>query len=206
MTYQKLREIFRAHESTSTDTHLTAYITFAPESFGPEANYSEVERTYAISSDSKAFLPNIGGYSIFGSCLDGKTDPCLRLDYQMAEESGGKTGWVVEDCCLVAYLLICTNERNIQQPKLFYAHEVAAEAMLKEMCKEGNLIYEDAQDVYDRDGGEFQDDDFGFTANSAWLNAETGNWDWQIREMRIYSPTHIIFGNMEDEARNGAAV
>ncbi len=185
MTYKELRTLLREHENSNPNSHLTAYITFAPESFGSEVAYSEVERTYAISSNNKAFQPNMGGYSIFGSCLDGKTDPCLRLDYQMAEENGGKNGWIVEDCCLIAYLLICTNERNIQQLKLFYAHEVAAETMLREMCKEGNLIYEDAQAVYDRDGGEFQDDEFGFTQNSAWLNAETGNWDWKICEVHI---------------------
>lgn len=199
MNYRELRNLFREHEHSNPDTHLTAYITFAPESFGPEVDYSVVERTYMISSNNKAFQPNMGGYSIFGSCLDGKTDPCLRLDYQMAEENGGKNGWLVEDCCIVAYLLICTNERDIQQPKLFYAQEAAAETMLRELCKEGNLIYEDAQDVYDRDSGEFQDDGFGFSKNSAWLNAETGNWDWQIREMQIYNLHGIHVGAMEEK-------
>ena len=52
-------------------------------------------RTYAVSSDNKAFRPNIGGYSIYASSLDG-SDPCVRLEQYMASEYGGKNGWQIE--------------------------------------------------------------------------------------------------------------
>ena len=52
-----------------------------------------------ISSDNKAFWPNMGGYSIFGYCLDG-TDQGVRLDYYMAEERD-INGWKVEDCYIL---------------------------------------------------------------------------------------------------------
>ena len=52
---------------------------------------SEFERTYAISSDNKAFQSGMGGYSIYGRSLDG-ADPCLRMEGLMAAERGGKDG------------------------------------------------------------------------------------------------------------------
>lgn len=105
MNYSKLKTLFCKHESENPSTHLTAYITFS--SFGPEntKEYPWEARTYAVSSDNKAFQPNMGGYSIFGSCLDG-TDRCVRLEAYMAEERGGKNGWAVEDCCIVGYMLM----------------------------------------------------------------------------------------------------
>ena len=39
----------------------------------------------------------MGGYSIYGSALDG-TDPCVRLEQYMAVERGGKNGWKIERC------------------------------------------------------------------------------------------------------------
>ena len=39
----------------------------------------------------------MGGYSIYGYCLDG-TDPCVRLDRYMAVEHGGVDGWKIERC------------------------------------------------------------------------------------------------------------
>ena len=42
-------------------------------------------RTYAFGGDEKAFLVNMGGYSIYGSCLDGR-DPAVRLERYMAAE------------------------------------------------------------------------------------------------------------------------
>ncbi len=93
MTYQKLREYFRAAERHNQ--HLTGYIVFSPASFDKE--YSLEARTYVVSSDNKAFQPNMGGYSIFASALDG-TDPCVRLERYMASERGGPNGWQIERC------------------------------------------------------------------------------------------------------------
>ena len=39
----------------------------------------------------------MGGYSIFGSSLDG-TDMHVRLDLYMADERGEKDGWKIERC------------------------------------------------------------------------------------------------------------
>lgn len=58
-------------------------------------------RTYAVSSDNKAFRPNIGGYSIYASSLDG-SDPCVRLEQYMASEYGGKNGWQIERCYMMS--------------------------------------------------------------------------------------------------------
>ena len=41
----------------------------------------------------------MGGYSIFGNCLDG-TDQGVRLDWYMAEERD-INGWKVEDCYIL---------------------------------------------------------------------------------------------------------
>lgn len=98
ISYRELKEIFYQHESTHPKNHLTAHIVFTPESFTED--YSEESRTYIVSSNNKAFQPNMGGYSIFGDCLDG-TDPCLRVSNYMKAEHGGESGWVVDYCYLV---------------------------------------------------------------------------------------------------------
>lgn len=97
MTYQELKKIFIAHEANKPIGHLTAFITFTEDSF--REPYSKTERTYVISSDNKAFHPNMSGYSVIGNCLDG-TDMGVRLEAYMKEEKGGPTGWEVEDCSI----------------------------------------------------------------------------------------------------------
>lgn len=100
MDYKDLKNIFIAHESQepAPKEHLVGHIVFAAKSFKKE--YSEVSRTYAVSSDNKAFKPDAVGYSIYGYCLDGSDDGA-RLDRVMAEEAGGPEGWVVESCRLI---------------------------------------------------------------------------------------------------------
>lgn len=97
ITYAQLSAIFREHERTHTGKHLTGAIIFTKDSFTKE--YSEASRTYLVSSNNKAFLPNMGGYSIYGSALDG-SDPMVRLENYMAEERGGENGWKVDYCYL----------------------------------------------------------------------------------------------------------
>ena len=97
MTYWKLREYFRTAERQGQ--HLTGYIVFSPASF--ERKYPLESRTYAVSSDNKAFQPNMGGYSIYASSLDG-SDPLVRLERYMAAERGGKDGWQIERCYMMA--------------------------------------------------------------------------------------------------------
>ena len=112
MTYWKLREYFRAAERQGQ--HLTGYIVFSPASF--EQPYPLEARTYRVSSNNKAFQPSMGGYSIYASSLDG-SDPLVRLEQYMAAEYGGKDGWQVERCYMMADELerakdLLKNERN----------------------------------------------------------------------------------------------
>lgn len=97
MTYATMRSYFRAAERARQ--HLSGFIVFSPASFDKE--YSVESRTYAVSSDNKAFRPNMGGYSIYASALDG-SDPCVRLEQYMASEYGGKNGWQIERCYMMS--------------------------------------------------------------------------------------------------------
>ena len=92
LTYSELADRFRNAESEGKK-HLTGYIVFSQESFNKP--YDEKSRTYAVSSDNKAFKAGLGGYSIYGSCLDG-SDPCVRLDGYMR----GENAWKIEKCYL----------------------------------------------------------------------------------------------------------
>ena len=96
LPYGKMKELFRKAERAGT--HVCGYITFMQDCF--TVQYSERSRTYAVSSGNKAFQPNMGGYSVYGSCLDG-TDPCVRLEQYMAVERGGEKGWSVERCYML---------------------------------------------------------------------------------------------------------
>ena len=98
MDYSELKQIFRELKATSPKDDLTTHIIFTEDSFNQP--YSLLSRTYAISSDNKAFWPNMGGYSIFGYCLDVTSDQGVRLDYYMAEERD-PSGWKVEDCYIL---------------------------------------------------------------------------------------------------------
>ena len=90
MAYGDMVAKFREAESAGRGKqHLTGYVVFTQDSFQKE--YSELSRTYAISSDNKAFIPNMGGYSIYASCLDG-TNTCVRWEQYKANEYGGADG------------------------------------------------------------------------------------------------------------------
>ena len=94
MTYAEMASRFREAESNHSNS-LTGFIVFTADSF--EEEYSEASRTYAVSSNNKAFMPGMGGYSIYGSSLDG-TDRNVRLERYMANEKGGADGWKIERC------------------------------------------------------------------------------------------------------------
>lgn len=96
MDYTELKNKFCRAEDNGQ--HLVGHIVFTAETFNEPL--SEFERTYAISSDNKAFQSGMGGYSIYGRSLDG-VDPCLRMDGLMSAERGGKDGWKIEKCFLV---------------------------------------------------------------------------------------------------------
>lgn len=111
LTYSELADRFRNAESEGKK-HLTGYIVFSQESFNKP--YDEKSRTYAVSSDNKAFKAGLGGYSIYGSCLDG-SDPCVRLDGYMR----GENAWKIEKC----YLKEASREMlDIICGKFFFCH------------------------------------------------------------------------------------
>lgn len=102
MTYRELKQRFCKLKCESPHEDLTAHIVFTADSFLEEYGH-RMCRTYVITSDNKAFRPNMGGYSIFGCSLDG-SDIGVRLDQYMAEERGGKNGWKVETCYILEEL------------------------------------------------------------------------------------------------------
>ena len=65
-----------------------------------EYNYSLESRSYVVSSYNKAFIASMGGYSIYGSSLDG-SDKGVRWEQYMEEEYAGKGGWRVDYCYLI---------------------------------------------------------------------------------------------------------
>ena len=68
---------------------------FTEDSF--DKTYPIEARTYMVSSNNKAFQDGMGGYSIYGSSVDGE-DLCVRLDGYMKDEHGGANGWKIEKC------------------------------------------------------------------------------------------------------------
>ena len=97
ISYGAMAALFRLHEARRPHDHLYGCIVFTEDSFS--IPYSLESRTYAISSNNKAYLPNMGGYSIYGSAIDG-SDPGVRLEAYMADEHGGPDGWRVDYCYL----------------------------------------------------------------------------------------------------------
>lgn len=92
-----LRQFNKAHGITlqgQDGPSCTMAVVFTPDSFDKE--YSLDARTYLIHNSSKAFLPNLGGYSMFSNCLDG-TDDGVRLEQYVKEEGRGGT-WKVDYC------------------------------------------------------------------------------------------------------------
>lgn len=94
MSYAELKKRFQQAEASGKE-HLTGFIVFTKDSFTQD--YPEGSRTYVVSSNNKAFIPGMGGYSIFATALDG-TDAGVRLDWYMADEHGGDHGWKIERC------------------------------------------------------------------------------------------------------------
>lgn len=209
MEYKELHKIFCEHERSMPEGHLTAYITFSSDSFGADTNYSEWERTYIVSSNNKAFQPGKGGYSIFGSCLDGKSDPCLRLDRYMAEEHGGENGWIVEDCCLVGWMVSTFQAwrdypEELKEQQLYYSHTGALDAMMQKLCEKGGLDMNAMKFKYSIQQGRIRDDDYWLDGRHAILYNDTPNkWSWDIRIVRIYGLLKIVFGDIKGDKKNG---
>lgn len=101
MTYTEWKAAMRAHEQDCPAEHLTGILVFTQDSF--DRVFPRLSRAYLVGSNNKAFQPNMGGYSIFASCLDG-TDPCVRLERLMAAETGRAGDWKIEDCFILEQL------------------------------------------------------------------------------------------------------
>ena len=90
MSYPELSTLFSSVNDKGLSP-ITGYIVFTADSF--DKDYSETSRTYCVSSNNKAYQSGMGGYSIYGSCLDG-TDSCIRLEGYMR----GENSWKIEKC------------------------------------------------------------------------------------------------------------
>lgn len=116
MTYSEMKNTFQELKRSSPREDLTAHIIFTEDSFA--APYPLLSRTYLVSSDNKAFWPNIGGYSIFAYCLDKNSDQGVRLDWYMADE-GNANGWKVQECYILErmrYVDSIPGLARVQQP------------------------------------------------------------------------------------------
>lgn len=90
LSYREMSDVFH-HVNDKHKEPVCGYIVFSPDSF--DRPYSEQSRTYVVSSDNKAYIAGAGGYSIFGSCLDG-SDQNIRLELYMH----GDGAWKIERC------------------------------------------------------------------------------------------------------------
>ena len=102
--------------------------------------YTEEQRTYVVSSNNKAFIEGMGGYSIYASSLDG-SDKCVRLEAYMADEHGGKDGWKIEKC----YVKDDSNREmlDIIAGKFFIAYAPIESEKFLSMPKELTRKYEE---------------------------------------------------------------
>lgn len=103
LSYREMSDVFH-HVNDKHKEPVCGYIVFSPDSF--DKAYSEQSRTYVVSSNNKAFISGSGGYSIYGSCLDG-TDQCVRLEGYMR----GENAWKIDRC----YMKMDDYERAVSQ-------------------------------------------------------------------------------------------
>lgn len=104
LSYREMSDVFH-HVNDKHKEPVCGYIVFSSDSF--DKPYSEQSRTYVVSSNNKAFISGAGGYSIYGSCLDG-TDQCIRLEGYMR----GENAWKIDRC----YMKRDDYERAVSQP------------------------------------------------------------------------------------------
>ena len=93
MSYAELSSLFRSVNEKGLSP-IAGYVVFSAESF--EKSYNEESRTYLISSNSKAYKSGMGGYSIYGSCING-SDHNIRLEGYMR----GNNAWKIEKCYML---------------------------------------------------------------------------------------------------------
>ena len=194
MNYQELKKLFSDHESSLPKSNLTGYITFS--SFGPDETreFPWEGRTYSVSSSNKAFQSKMGGYSIFGSSLDG-TDQGVRLDRLMAEEHGGQDGWVVEDCCIVGYMLMEGGDYGIGTPRIFYAIDEAQQEMLSCMARFVNADLASLAKEYKKNNCEADGNCCHAKKFRAYASTIKDSGYWEIKPVYIRSVLDITVGD-----------
>lgn len=92
-----LRQFNREHKVETkgvSDEKAHIVVVITEDSFTQK--YPLESRSYVVSSDNKAFISGMGGYSIYAGSIDG-TDPCVRLERYL-EEEGNSGGWKVDYC------------------------------------------------------------------------------------------------------------
>lgn len=181
MNWKTLCDILRT--AATSGKKLDAFVTFTEDSF--DKPYTKRERTYLLSSDNKAFRP-AGGYSIFGSCLDG-TDVGVRLESYMKEEKGGKDGWKVENCGLVKYQLTSVYERELCVVGYFNTQKEANRAMWEALAQAVECEPDELHEYIEANAEECE-----FAETSAWLN-KRGNSDWNIIPIYIDGQNIVTF-------------
>lgn len=90
LTYREMDDIFHK-ANNKRHPSICGYIVFTEDSF--DKPYSLEARTYAVSSNNKAYISGMGGYSIYGSSLDG-SDVNVRLEMYMR----GENAWKIDHC------------------------------------------------------------------------------------------------------------
>lgn len=146
MTYQEMKKLFEASEEKGK--HIEGVIVFTSDSWNQE--YPLKARSYYVSSNNKAYKPNMGGYSIFGTSID-KTDCNVRLERYMRDEKGGKDGWKVDYC----YLLDEEGQKEIDASNKWEDRIDALNDTMDSMLKlvrelEGTEYERGATGIYDR--------------------------------------------------------
>lgn len=101
ITYKELKEAFFNFNKTHNYAKeaIKGVIVFREDNW-PNDNYSLESRSYVVSSNCKAFVSSMSGYSIFGSSID-RSDRGVRLDQYIDIEYGGKDGWHIDYCYLI---------------------------------------------------------------------------------------------------------
>ena len=89
----RLRLFNRDHDHTKE--HIYGVVVLKKSNW-PDKDYSLDERSYKVSSDNKAFIDGMCGYSIFAQTLD-KSDSC-RLDWYLSTEKGN---WDIDYCYML---------------------------------------------------------------------------------------------------------
>ena len=86
MEYCKLKETFRELKRNTPTKDLTAHIVFTEDSFNRP--YPLISRSYAVTSNNKAFYSHMGGYSSFAYGLDGSDQgkPSRKSLYKWRQE------------------------------------------------------------------------------------------------------------------------